>query len=143
MAAPLVEKHLRAIELRKEGKSYSQIKEELQVSKGSLSLWLRKYPLSGEQMQRLTNRPMRELQIERYRLTRQTNREKRLREIYDCESARILPLNERELLIAGLMLYWGEGGKTANGTVTLTNTNPKMIKLFLYWLTKACFIQKG
>ncbi len=41
---------------------------------------------------------------------------------------------EKELKIAGLMLYWGEGAKTTNKTVDLTNSDPLMIKLFLKML---------
>lgn len=142
MAASLIEKHLRAIELRKQGWSYSQIKKELQVSKSSLSLWLRQYPLTKDQLHKLVNGSARELRVERYRLTRQASREKRLREIYNHERARMVPLSKRELWVAGLFLYWGEGGKTADGTVVLSNTNPKVVKFFLYWLTKVCFIKK-
>jgi orotate phosphoribosyltransferase-like protein len=36
----------KVLELRKQGKSYSQIRQELKVSKGSLSLWLRGKSLS-------------------------------------------------------------------------------------------------
>ncbi len=36
----------------------------------------------------------------------------------------------------GLMLYWGEGDKTGNYLVALTNTEPKIIEFFLKWLRK-------
>ncbi len=38
---------------------------------------------------------------------------------------------EKQLKIAGLMVYWGEGVKTSDHTVDLTNSDPLMIKLFL------------
>ncbi|MEK7582290.1 MAG: hypothetical protein AAB452_00305 [Patescibacteria group bacterium] len=40
---------------------------------------------------------------------------------------------ERELYIAGLMLYYGEGAKTGV-TVDFTNSDPKAVKLFLKFL---------
>jgi hypothetical protein len=45
-----------------------------------------------------------------------------------------LDRKETELLIAGLMLYWAEGTKTAGVTVDLANSDPKMIVLFLTML---------
>lgn len=36
----------------------------------------------------------------------------------------------------GLMLYWGEGDKTKNYFVALTNTNPNILVYFLSWLRK-------
>lgn len=42
-------------------------------------------------------------------------------------------LNQRELFLAGLFLYWGEGGKTQKYSITFTNTNPAMLKFFVRW----------
>jgi len=36
----------------------------------------------------------------------------------------------------GLMLYWGEGDKTGNYFVALTNTDIKVLKYFVSWLRK-------
>lgn len=41
---------------------------------------------------------------------------------------------EKQLKIAGLMLYWGEGAKTTDKTVDLANSDSLMIKLFLKML---------
>lgn len=140
MVKPLIEKHLRAIELRREGKSYSQIKRELQVSKGSLSLWLQRYPLSKEQLRKLG--PENEKRIEKFRNTMRLKRERRWREVYEKEASELLPLSRKELYLAGLFLYWGEGGKTGAATTSLSNTNPKVVKFFLFWLTKILKIPK-
>lgn len=34
----------------------------------------------------------------------------------------------------GCMLYWGEGDKTLNHIVAVTNTNPKILIYFVNWL---------
>jgi len=50
---------------------------------------------------------------------------------------RHLPLNsyERELEVAGIMLYWAEGYKSIHGnTVDFANSDPVMIKVFLNFL---------
>jgi len=43
-------------------------------------------------------------------------------------------INDRELFIAGFFLYWAEGGKTNTGSPCLTNTDPKMLKVYIKWL---------
>ena len=100
----------RAVLLRKEGKSYSEIKSLLKVSKSTLSLWLRDYPLSQEKIREL--RDWNQKRIENYRETRRRQRESILNDIYKHEKDVILPLSKRELFLTGLFLYWGEGGKT-------------------------------
>jgi len=47
------ELHNQAIDMRKEGASYSQIKAKLGISKSILSGWLKPYPLSPERLKRL------------------------------------------------------------------------------------------
>jgi len=42
----------------------------------------------------------------------------------------------------GLMLYWGEGDKTKNYFVALTNTNPSILVYFVSWIRKYFFIQE-
>lgn len=44
--------------------------------------------------------------------------------------------NELELYYAGLMLYWGEGAKSGNGTVDFANSNETMVSIFLKMLRK-------
>jgi hypothetical protein len=53
-----------------------------------------------------------------------------------------LSLEEVELKIAGIMLYWGEGAKT-NGSVGLANSNPEIIELFLLFLRKICGVHEA
>lgn len=48
---------------------------------------------------------------------------------------------EEKLKIAGIMLYWGEGSKK-NGTVALSNSDPKMIVFFLKFLRKICGVSE-
>ncbi len=122
----------KAIDLRLKGYSYSQIKSELKISKSTLSGWLKNYPLSEERIKELTGKN--EKRIENYRKTRLRQKEEILRKIYQKEKAEIFPLSKRDLFIAGLFLYWGEGGKTKDGELVLSNTNPAALKFFICWL---------
>ena len=124
----------KAIQLRKLGKSYREIRSLLPVSKASLSLWLRDYPLSAGKMREL--RDFNVKRIEHYQETRRRQRDIKLAEIYKTEKARILPLSQNgSFLSAGLFLYWGEGSKsTLSNYVAFSNTDPAMIIFFIKWL---------
>lgn len=129
-----------AIELRKKGMSYTQIKKELSLSKSTLSLWLRNYPLSKKQIYQLQGGN--EGRIEKFRQTMQKKRERRLKKYYEEEKQKWLPLSLRELFLSGLFLYWGEGGKTLRSQVSINNTDPDVLRFSLYWMRVALEIPK-
>ena len=118
--------------MRKEGASYSQIKEKLKVSKSSLSLWLHEMPLPEKRLREL--RDWNVVRIERFRNTMRRKREGRWAEVRKRAAKDIRTLSKRELLIAGLFLYWGEGTKTSVASTSISNTDPAMILFFVNWL---------
>ncbi|MCR4263943.1 MAG: helix-turn-helix domain-containing protein [Candidatus Roizmanbacteria bacterium] len=132
--------HNKALLLRKSGMSYSQIKNELGVSKSTLSYWLRSFPLSKERIRELRDRN--EKRIERYRETMLLKRQKRLDIVYDEEKSKLLPLSEREIIIGGMFLYWGEGSKSTFDKVCISNTDPQIIRFALYWITHSLKVPK-
>ncbi len=122
----------KAIQLRKKGYSYSQIKEKLGISKSTLSGWLVDYPLSEKRIRELRdNNPQR---IERYIQTMRRKREAKFAIEFERAKKDIGNITDRELFIAGFFLYWAEGGKTLRNKATLTNTDPSMLKMYLKWL---------
>ena len=129
-----------ALRLRQQEMSYSQIKQAIGVSKSTLSGWLKDYPLSKERIDELRGKS--ERRIERYRETMRKKREKRLLDIYEKERDYILPLSEKEVFIFGLGLYWGEGSKTRNASLSVSNTDPSIVKFFIFWLNKTFGIPK-
>ena len=130
----------KALALRRQEMSYSQIKTILGVGKGTLSAWLKDYPLSKERIDAL--RGKNEKRIERYRETRRKTKEKRLNEFYLEQKNRVFPLTDRDFFIAGLFLYWGEGTKTISKTVSVSNTDPSVINFFLDWVINYLKIPK-
>jgi len=122
----------KALAMREKGMSYSQIKDKLNVSKSTLSGWLYNMPLSEERIRELrADSPIR---IERYRNTMRAKREKRIAEQYQIAKKDISKLSRRDIFIAGLFLFWGEGGKTLNGNTALSNTDPSVLIFFIHWL---------
>ena len=122
----------KAIRLRKQGYSYSQIKDTIGVGKGTLSGWLADYPLPDARIREL--RDWSQQRIEHYRETRKKSRDAVFEKIYQQEKKKILPFSKRDLFIAGLFMYFCEGSKTQSATVQFTNTDPTLINAFLQWL---------
>lgn len=132
---------LKAIKLREKGMSYGQIKTKLGIGKGTLSVWLRDMPLSESRISELRDfNPMR---IERYRNTMRKKRETRWGFVYDQVAKDIGVLSKRDVFIAGLFLYWGEGGKTDRYSITFTNTDPDMVSFFIKWAEECFDIKRG
>lgn len=123
----------KAVKLRLKGFSYSQIREKMDVSKSTLSNWLSSYPLSNERVRQL--RDWNPRRIERCRITKSLKRQNKLDAVYLRAKKDIKNLNKRETFLAGLFLYWGEGGKTSRSVVSVTNTDPSVLKFFIKWIT--------
>ncbi len=133
-------KKAEALALRKQELSYNQIKQRIGVSKGTLSGWLKDYPLSKERI--ATLRDHSEQRIEKFRETMRKKKEDRLRNTYDKEKINTLPLTKKEIFLFGLGIYWGEGTKRQMSELSISNTDPNLINLFIYWLEQSFNISR-
>ncbi|MET8294884.1 hypothetical protein ABZW02_12575 [Streptomyces sp. NPDC005180] len=125
----------RARELRLQGLTYDRIQLELGCSKSSISLWVRDLPkppaqrTAAEQARFASRKRWDHENAVRDEARRQTK-----------ESARssIGQLDDRELFIAGVTLYWAEGSKDKaydrRERVQFVNSDPGVIQVFLAWL---------
>ena len=110
------------------------IAREVGVSKSSVSLWTRDVEFVARQgwtgpRHRSPN-------------ALQRRKEAEIAELLDAGRRRIGQLSERELLVAGVMLYAGEGAKT-DGSVKLANTDPRLMTLFCVWLRTFFSVDEG
>jgi hypothetical protein len=129
-----------AYNLRKEGESYRGISRKLKIPMGTLSGWFANEEWSKGVKEKLTKSAatesrarMKELGKVRGQNLKRIYEEARTEAIAELETLKYNPL-----FIAGLMLYWGEGDKLSKGNVSLTNTDPKMLKLYVAFLTRVC-----
>jgi transcriptional regulator with XRE-family HTH domain len=134
---PRAKDHLRrrAIELRREGRSYREIETLLGVSRSSLSLWLKDIPLTEERRAALADRKQGAVVRRAAAVRASRARDRRLvQEAVD----QIGHVTEGELFVAGVVAYWAEGAKTkpwrARERVEFINSDPGMVLLFLRWL---------
>jgi len=133
-----------AIALRKKGLSYNEILKRVSVAKSTLSLWLRDIGLAKRQKQRLTEK--RQIaQIKAQQVCRD-NRIKTTKEIKLLARKEIQKLSRKKLWLIGVALYWAEGSKqketNVSQRVSLGNSDPNIIKIFLRWLMEICLVQK-
>lgn len=126
-----------AIRLRKQGKSYNKINKELGVPKSTLSDWFSDIIWSREVKKDLSRKAL-YVARKRLRLINKARREmwEKWREQYRQEAkTEFDSLINNPLFVAGINLYWGEGdSKLKNGRVSLVNTDPRMISLFVRFL---------
>ena len=138
-----LKKKIRAINLRKLGKSYSEIRKKIKVSKGTLSLWLRDIKLTPEQEKRLY---VEKRQRNSYRLAKfnQKKRVKRIKQINNEAKKEFKFFIKNSLFLPGLMLYWAEGDKSEKGEVVkFTNSDPAMIRFMMRWFRDICNVPES
>jgi transposase-like protein len=140
---PFTSNYDRARELRRSGWSYSMITEELGVNQSTLSGWLRDVEIEDHSIIEGRIRSGRESSSRTLTAKHQANREK-IRETASAELSEIFDngITNRDLFIAGLMLYWGEGSKTGNMAV-FANSNPTMIKVYVNWLRQCLQVDES
>lgn len=122
---------LLAIKMRQEGLSLKDISIKLNVSKASVSTWVKNIKLNNKTKIALSRNGFSREIIEKRRESRLKN-EKEKRDIISKEAEKEFEnINLRELKIIGLMLYYAEGSKTNRGLVRISNSNPSLIKIMM------------
>lgn len=138
MISKLLEKE-KAVLLRKQGKSYSEIMETVPVSKSTLSLWLRNVGLSKKQAQVFSIKKH-QAQL-RGGAARKTDRIERTAVIGTETRNLIGTLSARERLLIGTALYWAEGAKEKSyrpsARLDFANSDPAMVRFYVNWLRNA------
>lgn len=123
-----------AVKLRKSGKSYREISDQLKVARSTLNGWLKTVPLTPTQKQKLHYQWLEGLKKGRLSASqahRNTKQEKiQASHLIAREFLGKMSLNksELELFLAGL--YLGEGFKIDN-RFGLGNANPEIVLLFI------------
>jgi hypothetical protein len=141
----------KAIEMRLQGNSYSAISQKLNIPKSTLSGWLSNIDLPENIFQEI-RKAGREKALEallKHNKNQTIIAVKRTQGIQKKSKTGIGSLSRRELLLMGSCLYWAEGYRRLqkrNGrevthhSISLTNSDPDLIKVFLKFLREICSI---
>ncbi|GAA2923925.1 hypothetical protein GCM10011428_45920 [Streptomyces violaceus] len=124
----------KARELRLQGWTYDQIQVELGCGKSSISLWVRDLP--KPERQRSTEEAS-AIARRGWEVTLQRREEERQHTKTVAQQA-VGDLTDREVFLAGVVLYWAEGAKDKSYSrrerLQFINSDPNVISFFLRWL---------
>lgn len=120
-----IDEKKKAIELRGLGWSYKKIAKEINVSKGTLSVWLKDVRLTKSQKETLKENCRKNSHFgAEGSKQRWENLKSNVYDQYD-------PLIKDPKFMLGLGVYWGEGNKS--NSFGMSNADPETIKVFMYW----------
>jgi transcriptional regulator with XRE-family HTH domain len=142
MIARLIDKN-QALELRKQGMTYSEIAKIVPVSKGLLSYWFRDSTFTVEEKERIASNMVGSRGAGILKSSA-INRQKRLnREIVAFEDAkRIFADNmQDQRFLIGVALYWAEGAKK-HSLFQFVNSDPDMVIFMHNWMQKYLKIER-
>jgi len=125
-----VKERKQALKFRKQGLSYNEILARVKISKGTLSRWLRNHPLTKEQIERLKAKGKKHREnFGNIMRAKWTEKYKKIMDVYS-------PPFENSFFMLGLGLYLGEGFKYIRSAIGMSNSDPKILKIFLNWMQK-------
>ena len=135
---------LQAREMRRSGLGIKTIANKLGVSSSTTSLWCRDIELTEGQIL-LLGKNSRDPYFGKRRAYLEKMKglhEQKLLNLRNKGIAQVGRLNEREMFIAGVALYWAEGFKK-DKQVGFANSDPYMIQLFIRWIHESCGVSIG
>ena len=134
----LIEEKKRAVQLRKQGQTYGEIAKMVNVSKSTLSLWLREVEVPAEFISRIRKKKLEA--VKHGWEARRKERIDRTQRITTSARSEVKRLMCEPLWLVGVTLYWAEGHKEKvwrTGTlVTFTNMDEDTVILFMDWCRK-------
>jgi len=122
--------------MRKNGASLSDLVKRFGIAKSTVSFWCKDIILSESSIQKIKTKGKEKSIRGLLRYSELKRKERINRNIFQKQEGSLIVdnLSERDILMIGLGLYWGEGYKYENGEFGFTNSNPQMISFYLKWL---------
>ncbi len=134
--------------MRMQGKSYGEIRKVFGIPKSTQSSWFKDLALSRKAKKILeTKQKAQFLQLGEFNKRRSSDIAIENEEIRLKHEKIVGKLSDRELMLLGAALYWGEGYKNFGEKVykhlAFGNSEPLMIKVFLKFMKKILGIEKN
>ncbi len=134
---------IRVVKLRQSGKSLEEIRRAMNISKGTLSVWLKDVVLDEKATKRLTLR-----QIEgRKKVSAILSERKDLREkdaqLIAKSTLKAIPVNTKEQdKLTCALIYYCEGAKS-DQRMSFTNSDPDLMRAFLSLFRKSFLLDES
>ena len=122
--------------MRKNGTSLNDIAKKLHVTKSTLNFWCKDIVLTESAILKIKTKGKIKSVRGLLRYSESKRKERMERNILQRQEGAILlgTSSNRDILMVGLGLYWGEGYKYENSELGFTNSNPHMIRFYFKWL---------
>lgn len=134
-----------AFDLRRLGKTYSQISKDTGISKGTLSYWFSQCSWSQDikNKNRAKNIIISEERINKLNTGRKLSLIVKYKKAETEAAQEWQKFKKDPFFVAGLMLYWGEGDKSLNNhMVRISNADFGILKIFKLFLLKYCSVKE-
>jgi len=125
--------------LRRLGLTYGEIREMIPVPKNTLSYWCRDIELDAGQIAAVRERTGASSRTG-IPVDTQWRRRREIRKIEESARQEARSLVEDPVWLAGVMLYWAEGGKTKRN-LEMANTDSDILRIFIAWVR--CHLETG
>lgn len=134
---------IEAIYLRRKGESIKEIAHKLNVSVGSVSAWCRDIILTNTQIKKLSLRKTDPYYGKKaaYLEKIKNDLDKKVVELKSQGIDEVGRITKRERFLIGIALYWAEGFKK-DKQLGFSNTDPRMMRFFIYWLEECLSISR-
>lgn len=137
------DKYQKAREYRRDGESIRAISKKLRISSSTASIWCRDVELSSDQLRKLAAKGQNRELLNSYARKRHEEKLEHMSTIYQKAKMDIQTIQNKELFLVGLALYWAEGFKSQKETqVGFCNSDPRMIECILRWFQESLKISK-
>ncbi len=122
--------------MRENGISLGDISKKLHITKSTLSFWCKDIVLAESSIRKIKTKGKLKSIRGLLRYSEHKRKERMERNILQKQEGitALGSLSNRDILMVGLGLYWGEGYKYENGELGFTNSNPYMIRFYFKWL---------
>ena len=124
---------VKAINLRKLGRSYGEISREIGIAKSSLSYWLKDIALKPEYKKKFYTK-----RIINLSMGSKSQKERRSREVEailkQSKEEIVGNISKETFKFIGIALYWAEGSKGKG--LRITNSDPYLILFMVSWFEK-------
>lgn len=130
----------KAFLLRREGRSYREISDQLGVAKSTLSNWFKGVDFSAAIKEELTKQATKKNRAH----LQQLNRTRGIALTVQYELAKKEALQELKryrnvpLFTSAIGIYWGEGDRATKSIIRISNTNAQMLQVWVAFLTRIC-----
>ena len=126
----------KALLIRSQGVSISDIARKIGVSKSTVSMWCRDITLSSEAISNISRRSETKSTESLLKYTESLRMKRFLNTTVSKEKGKnkIGKLSKRDIYCIGLGLYWGEGYKRGSQEFGFTNSDSAMIRFYIKWL---------